>query len=159
MTPHQRAPYWLGILSGAMAGGLLSAGFIFYATQSLPVEVRSIRELDSIVIAGGRIDLLVDRTRRRDCPATTQRWLQRPVKVIGEPDLIDKYVPLYDPGVPVRGALSGKVIVSLQVPRDIEPGSWTYGSRTEYQCSWLSPFRASTTVESPPVKVEVAPAP
>lgn len=138
----------------------LSGSVILLAIDAgrAPVTISELRETDGMVVQGGRINVLVDADKRRECQATISRFLWRWVEDPARPgERVPLHIPLDGPPVPLTPIGEGqRSILSLAVPSDIAPGpNWHYGSKTIRDCGRFPLFSSVVTSETVPVPIRV----
>ena len=138
----------------------LSIGLVLVALSDSrpPVVVTEFRETDGLVVQGGRINLLIEVDKHRDCPTQTTRYLWR---WVDDPDYPGRHVPLHVPLVGPTVALSPigekqRSILSLSLPSDVAPGDgWHYSSKSVRSCGRFPVFNGPVVTETRPVPIRV----
>lgn len=122
------------------------------------VTVSTQRETNGIVSATGRINVMFELDRTRNCETETLRYLW---KMVADPDDATKQVtlvvPLEAPPVPINlGEGRHKFIISLPVPTGISTGDkWFYSSSNTRNCPWFRVFDRPPALKSVPVPITV----
>ena len=123
-----------------------------------PVVVTEFRETDGMVVQGGRINLLIEVDKHRDCPTQTARYLWR---WVDDPDWPGQHVRLYVPivGPPVSLSPVGEAqrsILSLSLSSDIAPGEgWFYESKSVRSCARFPVFNGLAVTQTRPIPIKV----
>lgn len=134
----------IGAMLGAITVGLV---------QAPPTSLISVSELDGVVAAGGRLELVFDVRRNRVCPATVERQLWQ-WRTVGD-ETLRYIVPLPSLGMANSPPDQNKSIVSIEIPQGLRPGTWYYTSRSFFHCSPVSWLFGGSPTKSPDVRVDI----
>ena len=125
VVTHLREGVWLFI--GIVVSALLFEMVFERVPRGAPITYHSLEAVYPQVPRGGTLLVRVHATRHRsDCEITVNRFV---VNVAGEVQLLPAVgeVPLIESGV-------RRLVVGIPLPKQIQPGRYTYFSAAAYVC-------------------------
>ena len=146
------------MIMGATGGFIIGLVPVFLFHKEQTVVVSEARETDGIVTQGGRINILVDAKKTRECQIQTARFLW---KLVDDPERVGEKIPLIVSlgGNNVSTLPVGqdyRYIVSIALPVDISPGeNYYYGSKTVRDCQNYNLLNDKQIVETKPIPIRV----
>lgn len=138
----------------SIACWFLGGTFVVVYMNTRPTgHTMTLYEDDGVAVVGGKLTLVVDRVQERFCETKTQRWLYRDAAIRGE--VMPVFVNLGavpSPPIPLGRT---RYALELTLPIDIEPGSYHYTSRTDYDCGLIGSYFNPPPVRSMDVDIDV----